>query len=279
MMDIRRTGRAAGQEDRMEWKAFAHGDDRGGVASTIVKVAAPDAVHEETVHDLEGKTVLLTGADNPMARELALAFARAGANLAISYHDRDDLAVRIQREVVLEERLCITLMADPKNDRECRRVVEETMRQFGRLDVLVNLANEAHWHTRLRFDNRQEADKALRENFFTLFTITRAALPYMNPGSVIVNAVSGGQDDLYPKLGDFAATYGAIMAYTRALSASLSRRGIRVNGVVPQPRSATGGGIRWPRTEVRASNPFVYLASDESILLNGEVMQVCENAA
>jgi NAD(P)-dependent dehydrogenase (short-subunit alcohol dehydrogenase family) len=184
---------------------------------------------------LEGFAALITGADSGIGRAVAVLFAREGADVAVAFHSSTADAEETRRCVEAEGRRCLLLQGDVKDDAYCRRAVAETVEAFGRLDVLVNnAAFQEH------ADSLEDLDDArLLETFDTnilgYFRMARAALPHLKKGASIINTGSvvglRGSEHLL----DYAATKGAIHAFTKSLASNLIARGIRVNAVAPGP--------------------------------------------
>ena len=184
---------------------------------------------------LEGFAALITGADSGIGRAVAVLFAREGADVAVAYHSSHDDAAETKRCVEAEGRRCILLQGDVKDDAWCRRAVQQTTKAFGRLDVLVN--NAAFQEHADKLEDLD--DERLRETFDTnilgYFRMARAALPQMKRGASIINTGSVVGLRGSEKLLDYAATKGAIHAFTKSLASNVIDRGVRVNAVAPGP--------------------------------------------
>ena len=184
---------------------------------------------------LEGFAALITGADSGIGRAVALLFAREGADVAVAFRSSRDDAQWTQRAVEAEGRRCILLQGDVRDSAWCDEAVARTLDAFGRLDVLVNnAAFQQHAGAIEEIDDARFAT-TLDTNIGGYFRMARAAVPHMKPGSSIINtgSVTGlrGSEHLL----DYAATKGAIHAFTKALASNLVARGIRVNAVAPGP--------------------------------------------
>ena len=184
---------------------------------------------------LEGMSALITGGDSGIGRAVAVLFAREGANVAIAYLNEDEDA-RLTCECVENEgRMCILLRGDVKDPNYCEDAVEQTVSTFGGLDILVNNAAFQQHSNSLEDLDEEHLQETLQVNIGGYFRMARAALPHMKQGACIIN--SGSETGLFgsPKLLDYAATKGAIHAFTKALASNLLDRGIRVNAVAPGP--------------------------------------------
>jgi NAD(P)-dependent dehydrogenase (short-subunit alcohol dehydrogenase family) len=193
---------------------------------------APDYRGSGKLHDM---AALITGADSGIGRAVAVLFAREGADVAVAYLSSDEDARETQRCVQAEGRRCLLLKGDVKDDAWCRSAVEKTVATFGRLDVLVNnAAFQEHAESLEDIDDRR-LHETLDTNLGGYFRMARAALPHLRPGASIINtgSVTGLRGSA--KLLDYAATKGAIHAFTKSLASNLVERGIRVNAVAPGP--------------------------------------------
>ena len=243
---------------------------------------------------LEGLRALITGGDSGIGRAVAIAFAREGADVAISYlaeeqSDAEDVAAWVERE----QRTCVLLPGDIRDEETCRNVVEDAARQLGGLDVLVNNAGY-QWARRehvLEDVTTEEMDRVFRTNLYALIWITQQALTHMGEGASIINVSSIQANEPSAPLIDYAATKAAINNVTVNLAEELGPRGIRVNAVAPGPiwtplQPATKDGDNMPgfggNTPLgRAGQPselagaFVFLASPlEASYVSGAVVGV-----
>ncbi|MBC7413547.1 MAG: SDR family oxidoreductase [Herminiimonas sp.] len=184
---------------------------------------------------LEGLTALVTGGDSGIGRAVAVLFAREGADVAIFYLNEHADAEETKRCIEAEGRRCVLMAGDVKDADFCRKVVEKTVKELGKLDILVNnAAFQAHADslediTEVRFD------ETLRTNVCGYFHMAKAALPHLQRGSCIINTGSVTGLEGSAKLLDYSATKGAIHAFTKSLAKNLLDRGIRVNAVAPGP--------------------------------------------
>src|SRR4051794_25632323 len=184
---------------------------------------------------LEGRAALITGADSGIGRAVAIAFAREGADVLISYLEEHEDARETARWVEEAGRKAVLMPGDVADPNHCKQLVDRTVREFGHLDVLVN--NAAYQMTFKSLDEISEAewDKTFRTNIHSMFYLSKAAVPHMQPGSTIVNTTSINAKSPNPTLLPYATTKGAIANFTAGLAQLLAKQGIRVNCVAPGP--------------------------------------------
>ncbi len=184
---------------------------------------------------LEGKVALITGGDSGIGRAVAVLFAREGADIAISYLAEDRDAGETRRAVSEEGRRCLLLPGDVASEDYCRDAVAAVVAEFGRLDILVNNAAFQYHAAGLEELTTEHFDTTVRTNLYGYFFMAREAVRHMGKGSSIINTGSVTGIDGSAHLLDYSMTKGGIHAFTRALSANLVDRGIRVNAVAPGP--------------------------------------------
>ena len=184
---------------------------------------------------LEDKVALITGGDSGIGRAVAVLFAREGADVAIVYLSEDTDAEETCAAVEAEGRRCLLIPGDVRDSAFCDAAVEQTVAAYGKLDVLVNNAAYQEHQNRLEDLTDEQIDMTFRTNIYGYMYMARAALRYMKRGAVILNSgsITGLQGS--GSLLDYAATKGAIHAFTRSLAQNLMERGIRVNAVAPGP--------------------------------------------
>jgi NAD(P)-dependent dehydrogenase (short-subunit alcohol dehydrogenase family) len=185
---------------------------------------------------LEGRTALVTGGDSGIGRAVAVLFAREGADLALSYLPAEQRDAEEARQAIeAEGRRCLLLPGDVCDPQYCRETVERTVRELGKLDVLVNNAAYQNRKEGLEEVTDEEWDRTFRTNNYAYFWLVKAALPHLKPGSSIIatGSITGLQGN--PGLPDYSATKGAIHAFTKSLAKSLTKKGIRANVVAPGP--------------------------------------------
>jgi NAD(P)-dependent dehydrogenase (short-subunit alcohol dehydrogenase family) len=239
---------------------------------------------------LQGRKALITGADSGIGRAVALAFAREGADVLISYLNEHEDAKETARIVREAGRKAVTADGTIEDVRHCEELVDRAFRELGGLDILVNNAAFQATHERIEELNPEEWDKTFKTNISAMFYLCRAALPRMPEGSVILNTASVQAYQPSPTLLAYASTKGAIVTFTKALSGLALKQGIRVNAVAPGPVSTPLIPSTMPEKAVREfgkTNPqerpaqpaelapmYVFLASDESRYITGGIFDV-----
>lgn len=184
---------------------------------------------------LAGKKALITGGDSGIGRAVALAFAREGADLAISYLDEDADAQETKRLVEESGRRALLIRGDLQSADHCRKVVESAVRELGGLDILVNNAAHQATFTSIEDIPDEEWELTFRVNIHAMFYLTKAAMPHMKRGGSIINTASINSDAPSPHLLAYATTKGAVQNFTAGLAQMLAERGIRANAVAPGP--------------------------------------------
>ena len=184
---------------------------------------------------LEGKVALITGADSGIGRAVAIAYAREGADVAISYLSEDEDARDTAKYVEDAGRRALLLPGDVSSPGHCRDVVERTVAEFGRIDVLVNNAAFQMSHPDILEVTNEEWDYTFATNVSAMFYLVKAALPHMPSGSSIIGSSSVNSDMPSPELAPYAATKAAIANFCASLAQLLGPKGIRVNSVAPGP--------------------------------------------
>ncbi|MGR9187536.1 SDR family oxidoreductase (plasmid) [Rhizobium leguminosarum] len=184
---------------------------------------------------LKGKRAIITGGDSGIGRAVAIAYAREGADLVISYLDEDEDADETKRLVEQAGRKAILVSGDIQDPAHCRQIVETAVKELGGIDILVN--NAAHQASFKSIDeiSDEEWELTFKVNIHSMFYLTKAAVAHMKPGSAIVNTASINSDSPNPTLLAYATTKGAIQNFTAGLAQLLAEKGIRANAVAPGP--------------------------------------------
>lgn len=243
---------------------------------------------------LEGKVALITGGDSGIGRAVAYFFAREGADVAIVFLPVEQSDAQVTQNAIEElGRKCLLLSADLTDASACREVVEQTVKTYGKLDILVS--NAAHQARKARPEevDDEEWDRTFKTNVYAYFRLVKAALPHLQPGSAIIATSSETGIFGTAALPDYSSTKGAINALTKTLAMDLLKRGIRVNAVAPGPvwtplNPSDAGATPDKVAKFGSQNPsgrpaqpeelapaYVFLASDgDSSYITGTVLQV-----
>jgi NAD(P)-dependent dehydrogenase (short-subunit alcohol dehydrogenase family) len=184
---------------------------------------------------LKHGVALVTGGDSGIGRAVAVAFAKEGADVAVGYLKEQADAEETQRLVEAEGVRCLLLPGDIGDKAVCEQLIAETVRAFGKLTVLVNNAGEQHPQEQAEAISAEQLERTFRTNVFGLVFLCQAALPHLKPGGAIINTASVTAFKGHPVLMDYAATKGAIAAFTRSLALAVAKENIRVNAVAPGP--------------------------------------------
>ncbi|NJN88747.1 MAG: glucose 1-dehydrogenase [Leptolyngbyaceae cyanobacterium SL_7_1] len=263
-------------------------DRRPGLESEMTPEPQSFAPHYKGSDKLQGKVALITGGDSGIGRSVAILFAREGADVAIAYLDEHEDAVETKEQVEAEGQRCFVLAGDIGNEQICQQFVQKTIEEFGQLDILVNNAAEQHPQESIEEITAEQLERTFRTNIFSMFYLTKAALPHLKEGSTIINTTSVTAYKGNPQLLDYSATKGAIVAFTRSLSQALVEKQIRVNGVAPGPIWTPLIPSTFPEEKVesfgaqvpmqRAGQPeevapsYVFLASSDASYMTGQIL-------
>jgi NAD(P)-dependent dehydrogenase (short-subunit alcohol dehydrogenase family) len=240
---------------------------------------------------LQGKNAIITGGDSGIGRSVAIAFAKEGANVAIIYLNESNDAEETKQLVEEQGRRCLLIAGDIGDESFCKKAVKQTIDELGGLDILVNNAGEQHPQESIMEIDSDQLEKTFRTNVFSMFHLTKAALPYLKEGSAIINTTSITAYQGHPRLLDYSSTKGAITTFTRSLSIQLAEKGIRVNGVAPGPiwtplipstftaeevsKHGQDTPMKRPGQPEEVAPAYVYLAShSDSSYVSGQILHI-----
>lgn len=252
----------------------------------------PRIIREDYVgsEKLSGKVALVTGGDSGIGQSAAVMFAHEGADVAIIYLEEQQDAEQTKQMIEAAGASCLLIKGDVGKPGFCKKAVERTVKQFGRLDVLVNNAAEQHPRESIDEIDEKQLLATFRTNVFSMFYLTQAARPHLkkHAGSSIINTTSVTAYRGSPGLLDYSASKGAIVAFTRSLSQNLVEDNIRVNAVAPGPIwtplipatfgpdkvSQFGGDVPMGRAGQpdECGSCFVFLASEDAAYMTGQVL-------
>jgi len=239
---------------------------------------------------LQDKVALITGGDSGIGRAVAIAYAREGADIVIAYLSEDKDAEDTAEWVRKAGRKALVIAGDISDEAHCRSLIERTVKEFGRLDILVNNAAFQRTYATIEDISSEEWDTTFRTNIYAPFFLCKAAVPHLKPGASIINTTSIQSKDPSPQLLAYASTKGAILNFTVGLSEMLAEKGIRVNCVAPGPIWTPLIPSTMPPDKVenfgkqtplgRAGQPrelagaYVLLASEEGSYMTGALIPV-----
>jgi NAD(P)-dependent dehydrogenase (short-subunit alcohol dehydrogenase family) len=259
-----------------------------GIESEMTPKPKADDSQYQGSGKLKNKIALITGGDSGIGRAVAIAFAKEGADVAIVYLNEHDDAKETKHLVEAQGRRAVTISGDIGDESFCQQAVQQTVDEFGKLDILINNAAEQHPQKSIEDINKEQLERTFRTNIFSMFFLIKAAMKHLKEGSAIINTSSVTAYKGSPELLDYSSTKGAIVAFTRSLSQSLVEKGIRVNAVAPGPIWTPLIPATFPEEKVasfgeqvpmkRAGQPeeiapsYVFLASDDSSYISGQVL-------
>lgn len=241
------------------------------------------------VGKLRGKKAIITGGDSGIGRAVAALYAREGADVTIIYLKEEEVDAQETKKMVEKEgKECLTLALDLMEFDNCKKAVDLHVKQFGRIDILVNNASKQIMCKDFADIDLNNVESTFRSNILQMFAITKYALPHMGKGSSIINTTSTVAFRGSAALVDYSATKGAITSFTRSLATQLIPKGIRVNAVAPGPvhtplqpasrpgesmeKFGEGSALGRPGQPSEIAPSFVFLASAEAALYAGQVL-------
>ncbi len=239
---------------------------------------------------LRGKVALISGGDSGIGRAVAILYAKEGADLAIIYFNEHQDAEMTKERIEQLGRRCLLIAGDVADEMFCNQAVRETIQTFSHLDILVNNAGEQHPQNSILDITSEQLERTFRTNIFAMFYLTRAALPHLQKGAAVINTASITAYQGEVRLIDYASSKGAVVSFTRSLSESLAKQGIRVNGVAPGPIWTPLIPASFSAEEVRtfgSTNPmqragqpvelapaYLFLASVDSAYMSGQILHI-----
>lgn len=274
--------------DRKQHLPPQHQDTQPGIESEMHPRPESGEDSYRGCGKLQGRVALITGGDSGIGRAVAIAFAKEGADVVIVYLREHSDANETKDKVEASGKRCLNLVGDVGDEAFCRQVVQETVNHFGRLDILVNNAAEQHPQDSIDKISREQLERTFRTNIFSMFYLTKAALPHLKQGARIINTSSVTAYRGSPQLLDYSSTKGAIVAFTRSLSLALIKQGIYVNAVAPGPiwtplipssfseqkveHFGEQTPIGRPGQPEEVAPSYVFLASDDASYISGQVL-------
>lgn len=262
-------------------------DHQPGVESEM-KPAPKFDTKNFTSPRLKDKIAIITGGDSGIGRAVAVAFAKEGAHVVINYLEEEGDAEETKKHVEEQNVKCILIKGDISENSQCEQIVEQTIQEFGKLDIVVNNAAVQFPQDNIEDISQEQLERTFQVNIFSQFYMVKAALKHLKEGASIINTASVTAYKGNPTLLDYSSTKGAIVAFTRSLALSLASKGIRVNGVAPGPIwtplipatfdeekvSKFGSNVPMgrPGQPEEVAPSYVFLASDESSYISGQML-------
>jgi NAD(P)-dependent dehydrogenase (short-subunit alcohol dehydrogenase family) len=265
-----------------------HQDQRPGIESEMTPQPVADDPKYKPAGKLQGKVAIVTGGDSGIGRATAIAFAKEGADVCVAYLCEHDDAEETKKQIESEGQKCLLIPGDLGEEAHCKSVVEQAVKEFGKLDILVNNASEQHPQESIEDITEEQLVRTFRTNVFAYFFMVKAAMKHLKEGAKIINTVSVTAYKGSPQLLDYSSTKGAEVAFTRSLSMNLIEKGIRVNAVAPGPIWTPLIPSTFPEEKVKSfgadtpmkrpgqpeevANCYVFLASEDSSYISGQVL-------
>jgi NAD(P)-dependent dehydrogenase (short-subunit alcohol dehydrogenase family) len=265
-------------------------DERPGDQGDMEMQPQTDTSAHIGTDKLRGKVAIITGGDSGIGRATAIAFAKEGADIVIAYLEEDEDAKEAKDLVEKHGQKCLLVRGDVGSEAHCQALVKQTIQELGRVDIVVNNAGEQHPQNDLEGITEEQLESTFRTNIFSMFFLSKAALPHLKEGSSILNTASVTAYRGHPELLDYASTKGAIVSFTRSLAMNLADKQIRVNAVAPGPIWTPLIPSTFPKEKVqtfgkdtpmkRAGQPyevamaFVFLASEDASYMTGQTLHV-----
>lgn len=237
-----------------------------------------------------GRAAVITGGDSGIGRAVALAFAREGADVLFAYLEEDADAQETERVVRATGRKAVSMKGDIGEESFCGRLIDQALKEFGRLDILVNNAAYQQTHESITEIPSDEIERVFRTNVLALFWLCKAAAPHMKPGGSIINTASIEAYQPKPSLLHYATSKGAVVTFTKGLAQEMAPKGIRVNAVAPGPvwtplipmsmppdkvsEFGKSDPMQRPAQPAELAPAYVFLASDGASYIAGEILGV-----
>jgi NAD(P)-dependent dehydrogenase (short-subunit alcohol dehydrogenase family) len=265
-----------------------HQNIKPGRESKMTPKPEAETPHHIGTGKLADKVAIITGGDSGIGRAVAIAFAKEGAKVVVSYLNEHEDAKETKDLVEKEGGECLLIPGDIGKEAFCEKIVKKTLDEFDRVDIVVNNAAEQHPTEDFLKITEKQLERTFRTNIFSFFFLTKAALPHLKKGSAIINTTSVTAYRGSEHLIDYASTKSAIVGFTRSLAKNLAEKEIRVNGVAPGPiwtplipstfskKKVAEFGQKVPLQRVGEPSEvapcYVFLASEDSSYMTGQVL-------
>jgi NAD(P)-dependent dehydrogenase (short-subunit alcohol dehydrogenase family) len=276
------------QETKQKLNPPQHQETQPGSEDEMVPTPVFIAAGYKGSAKLQDKVAIITGGDSGIGRAVAVHYAAEGADVAIIYLDEHEDAQKTKHLVEKYGRKCLLLPGDVSDERFCQESVEDTLKRFGKLDIVVNNAAQQFPQPSILDITQRQLEHTFRTNIFAMFYLVKAALPHLPEKSHIINTTSVTAYRGSPELLDYSATKGAVVSFTRSLSKQLVEKDIYVNAVAPGPvwtplipatfdeKKVSEFGnqvpLQRPGQPSEIAPAYVFLASQDSSFMTGQVI-------
>lgn len=239
---------------------------------------------------LEGKVALVTGGDSGIGSAVSIVYAKEGADIAIVYLNEHGDAEETKKIIEKIGKRCLLIPGDIGDEAFCKEAVQKTLHEFGKIDILVNNAGEQHPQDSIENITKEQLERTFKTNFFGMFYMSKAVVPYLKFGGVVINTASITAYQGDKRLIDYSATKGAVVTFNRSLALSLVNKGIRVNAVAPGPiwtplipssfneqevaQFGSETAMGRPGQPVELAYAYVFLASPDSSFMTGQTVHI-----
>lgn len=267
-----------------------HQDNQPGNSQDMNPAPQTDNKNYKPAQKLKDKVAVITGGDSGIGQAIAIAFAKEGADVVITYFSESQDAQNTVQAVEFHGRNCLSLKCNLKDENEAQQLVQQTLNRFGKVDILVNNIAVQFPQNSILDITYEQLSNTFQTNIFSYFLVTKAILPHLTSGSSIINTTSVSAYEGSADLLDYSASKGAIVSFTRSLALSLASQNIRVNAVSPGPVWTPLIVSSFSEEKVsqfgkntkmgRAAQPYelaptyVYLACEDSSFVTGQVIHV-----
>ncbi|WP_088042283.1 SDR family oxidoreductase [Bacillus sp. EAC] len=267
-----------------------HQNKQPGIEKEMTPIPISDDPNYKPSGKLKEKVAIITGGDSGIGKAVAILFAKEGASIFIPYYDEDIDAQDTKSIIEGLGGKCEIMKCDIRTETVCKQIVQNAINTFGKINILVNNAAVQYPQKNLEDITEEQLKKTFETNIYPMFFISKACLPHMKQGDAIINTASVTAYEGHDQLLDYSATKGAIVTFTRSLSANLATKGIRVNGVAPGPiwtplipasfdeqkvgKFGNNTPMKRAGQPVEVAPAYLYLASNEASYVTGQIIHV-----
>ena len=267
-----------------------HQNKQPGIEKEMTPIPISDDPDYKASEKLKDKVAIITGGDSGIGKAVAILFAKEGASVFIPYYDEDNDAQDTKAIIEGLGGKCEIMQCDIRTETICQQIVQNAINAFGKINILVNNAAVQYPQKNLEDITEEQLKRTFETNIYPMFFISKACLSHMQQGDAIINTASVTAYEGHDQLLDYSATKGAIVTFTRSLSANLAMKGIRVNGVAPGPiwtplipasfdvqkvgKFGNNTPMKRAGQPVEVAPAYLYLASNEASYVTGQIIHV-----